>query len=97
LIDRWRVGSQAAAALVEDKKLRYEVRIPTAGANPRQTEIEVTEYRLRVRLRAGASKVSERSFSFTQPVDREAVTAHWSDDTLLIILPKQKVRRGKAK
>ncbi len=96
LIGRWRTVVHHAAhgqALVMDCGERYQVRMSTAGLDPREMEVDVGERRLTVRTRSAAGGVSERTFTFGEPVEREAVTARWSEGALVILLPKSKKRR----
>lgn len=95
LIDRWRVSTRRIPgehAIVMDCGNHYEVQISTAGLDPQQLGMEVDENRLTVHgTTAGGSK-SEHSFTFADPVDRDAVTVRWSDHVLFILLPKRKKR-----
>jgi HSP20 family molecular chaperone IbpA len=96
VIERWRAGEQVTeleGALMVDKGRFYEARIAMRGADPRHTEVEVTEHRLRVRIPVGQSGYRERSFTLPSPIDRDTVSARWSKDTLVVTLPKQRGRR----
>ena len=95
LIDRWRATTRRMPgdhAIVMDCGSRYEVQISTAGLDPQKLEIEVDENRLTVHGPTGGGGKSEHSFTFADAVDRDAVTARWSNHVLLIVLPKRKKR-----
>lgn len=100
VIERWRAGAHVTElqdAQVQDKGHFYEVKIAISGADPRHMEVEVTEHRLCVRAPVGRSAYRERSFTFPSPIDRDAVSARWSKDTLVVTLPKQRGRRIEVK
>ncbi len=91
LIERWRLAETAGAsehAIVRDYGDRYEVRIALGGADPADVQIEVGEQRLTVRVPEAAG-VQGGVFSFSAPVDRDAVTAKAFEGTLTIVLPKK--------
>jgi HSP20 family molecular chaperone IbpA len=95
LISRWRGPSRGAAfdnPFVVDKGAQYEIRIAATGADPRQTEVEVSERRLLVRM-PGAAGVKQSAFEFPYPVDAEGVTARLDRGVLVIILPKKQGRK----
>lgn len=94
LISRWRESPRRTLdrALVADHGLQYEVKIPTAGADPNSVGVEVSDRRLIVRI-PGPSSVVENVFDFAQPVDCEGVSAKWSSGVLSIVLPKKRGRR----
>ncbi len=96
LIERWRGGKareEFERAEVLDHGDRYEVRVGVPGRDPRQIDVQVTGQRLTVRAPGEISGLTESSFSFSQEVDAEAVTAQWSNDMLTVSLPKRKARR----
>jgi HSP20 family molecular chaperone IbpA len=90
----WRLAGEAEAehAIVRDFGDRYEVRIAIGEADPARVEVEVSERRLTVRIPDGVCGVSEGAFSFSEPIDSDAVTAKVSDATLVVVLPKKGVR-----
>ena len=97
LIGPWRTVAQripSQHAIVMDRGDRYEVQISTAGLDPQQMGIEVTENSLTVRARTVGGGTSERSFNFPEPVEREFATVHWSDHVLRVVLPKKKEKRS---
>lgn len=97
MLGRWRFGRPAPVvgpAIVLDRGDRYEVRLfGLSGLEPEDVEAEVTDRKLRVRVRRGVGAAFERWFSFPKPVDREAVAAQFSDGVLVIVLPIKKSRR----
>lgn len=96
LIGPWRTVARRVPsehAIVFDRGDRYEVQISTAGLDPKHMAIEVTENSLTVRAQTVGGGTSERSFSFSEPVERESVKAHWSDHVLRIVLPKKSEKR----
>ncbi len=96
LIGPWRAVAQripSEHAIVFDRGDRYEVQISTAGLDPKQMAIEVSENSLTVRAQTVGGGSSERSFSFPEAVERESVKAHWSDHALQIVLPKKSEKR----
>jgi HSP20 family molecular chaperone IbpA len=96
LIGPWRTAARripSEHAIVMDRGDRYEVQISTAGMDPQQMGIEVTEHRLAVRAQTVGGGTSERSFNFPEPVERESVTVQWSDHVLRIVLPKKSEKR----
>jgi HSP20 family molecular chaperone IbpA len=93
LIERWHsvsphvgVAPNAAALDLGD---RYEVRMGVGEADVSQIDIEVTDRHLRVRVPGETCSVQESSFSFSEPVDREAVKARLSEKVLEVVLPKR--------
>jgi len=96
LIGPWRTAARripSEHAIVIDRGDRYEVQISTAGLDPQQIGIEVTENSLTVRAQTIGGGTSERVFNFPEPVERESVTVHWSDHVLRIVLPKKSEKR----
>jgi HSP20 family molecular chaperone IbpA len=96
LIQRWRltpIVTESEHAIVRDYDDHYEVMFAAGGIDPDAVEIEVGERRLTVRIANEASGTRERSFSFAESVEREAVTAKAAGETLLIVLPK--IRRAR--
>jgi HSP20 family molecular chaperone IbpA len=94
LITRWRESRRRTLERprVIDHGLHYEVKVATAGAEPKALEVEVSDLRLVVRF-PGAAGAVENTFNFAQPVDSEAVSAKWNAGVLSIILPKKRGRR----
>jgi len=96
LVERWRVVRATGGSentIVLDHGDRYEVRIALGDADCSKVEVEVSERRLTVRVPSESRGVSEGSFSFSEPVEREAVTAKASGGTLAIVLPKMRRTR----
>lgn len=92
LIERWRLSEAAGGsehAIVRDLGDRYEVRIALGDADPDEVDVAVSERRLTVRIPNQACGVSESSFSFSEPVARDAVSARAVEGTLAIMLPKK--------
>jgi HSP20 family molecular chaperone IbpA len=93
LIEHWHAASPAkfgaAAAAPRDLGDRYEVRLEVGYIDADRVDIEAIEQRLRVRYPNETRGVAERSFSFIEPVDCTAVTAHLSGDALIVVLPKK--------
>ena len=104
LIGRWRDPSGAIGesenTIVRDYGDRYEVRIALGDADLASVDVEIGERRLTVRIPSEMSGVREGSFSFSEPVQRDAVTAKASGGTLAIVLPKmprtRRVRVGQS-
>jgi HSP20 family molecular chaperone IbpA len=97
LIARWhgpaRMRSQANAVIAE-RADSYQVRISAPGANPREMEVEVNEWRLTVRLPAKQGR-SETVFEFSHRVDVERTRARFESEVLEIRVPKNQGRRIK--
>jgi HSP20 family molecular chaperone IbpA len=97
LISRWRGSAEAERlehAQITDRGDRYEVRIAMPGIDPNRIEVEVSGQRLSIRL-PGPHRILESAYSFTAPIDDDKVGARWSEDTLVVTLPKQKPKRIK--
>ena len=97
LISRWRRSARAEEferSQVLDRGDRYEARIPMPGADPDRIEVEVAGQRLSVRA-PGRDRMFESAYSFAAPIDDNQVGARWSEETLLVSLPKQKPKRIK--
>jgi HSP20 family molecular chaperone IbpA len=94
LIARWRESRRPTLErpLVNDSGPHYEVRVMTAGAEPKAIEVEVSDLRLIVRF-PGTNGMVEHTFNFAQTVDCDAVSAKWSAGVLAIVLPKKRGRR----
>lgn len=86
LIEHWHAASAAAPRDLGD---RYEVRLEVGYIDADRVDIEAIERRLRVRYPDETRGVAERSFSFIEPVDCAAVTAHLSGDAVIVVLPKK--------
>ncbi|MGH7916795.1 MAG: Hsp20/alpha crystallin family protein [Candidatus Binataceae bacterium] len=96
LISRWECGRDISLyrqTLVLDLGARYEVRIALTLVRPHEVEVETTDERLTVRIRPGRARVLTRSFEFAAAIDRNAVSAHWSDGVLHVSLPKRRPTR----
>ena len=94
LIDRWHGAHERFDhAEVVNHTEHYEVRLQTVGVDPAQIEVESLGQRLTVRAPVNPHRKVESSFRFAEAIDAEAASARWSNDTLIIILPKQKARR----
>ena len=91
LIEQWRTAPavESSAAVPRDLGDRYEVRLEIGYVEAERIDIEAIERRLRVRYPDEARGLAERSFSFSEPVDCTAVTAHLSGDALIVVLPKK--------
>jgi len=96
LIDRWHcqtLSSAGSRAEVTEWPDHYEVRIALPGTDPGELEVEVKGRRLSVRAPEGLRGIIESSFSFSQPIEPEGVTARWSDELLTVSVPKKRSRR----
>ncbi len=96
LINRWRRSTQGAYgehARVIDLPDRYEVRFAAAGIESEKVDIELDGQRLRVKIPLQSGEQITSSIGFIETIDGQKVTANWSNDTLIITLPKQKGRR----
>jgi HSP20 family molecular chaperone IbpA len=94
LITRWRENPRRTLdrVLVADRGLHYEVKVPTAAADPNKVMVEVSDWRLVVRFPGSAGEV-ENTFDFEHPVECERVSAKWESGLLWIVLPKKRGRR----
>lgn len=72
---------------------RYEFKIALPGIDPHRIEVELVGQRLLIRASGGPEGRFETSYSFLLPIDSERVTASWSKDSLLVVLPKRKPHR----
>ncbi len=102
LIQRWRVSGaigESEHAIVHDHADRYEVLIAIGDANPGDIDIEVSDRRLTVRVPGEPTGVAQ-AFSFSDPVQSDAVSAKAAQGTLAIVLPKtprtRRVRVGQS-
>jgi HSP20 family molecular chaperone IbpA len=96
LIQRWRLSGpigESEHAIVHDYGDRYEVRIAMGDADPRDIEVDATENRLTVRVPGEAAGVCEGTFSFSEPIQSDAVRARVVREKLAIVLPKKKRTR----
>jgi HSP20 family molecular chaperone IbpA len=97
LISRWRRVAERGEfenAQVLDHPDRYEVRIAAPHVNPEHIEIDISGQRLNVRA-PSADGVFETAYSFTVPIEAEAVQATWAEHMLIVTVPKQKPKRIK--
>jgi HSP20 family molecular chaperone IbpA len=95
LITRWREnrrGTVVDRALVADRGPHYEVKVPTAAAEPNAVAVEVSDWRLVVRFPGSAGEV-ENAFDFEHPIETERVSAKWEAGILWVVLPKKRGRR----
>lgn len=95
LIDRWRTAGRRLGrerAIVIDCGSRYEVQISTAGLAHQQLGLDIDDHHLTVRAPNAGGGNWERSFTFKDAIDRDAVTTHWSDHVLFVVLLKRKKR-----
>jgi HSP20 family molecular chaperone IbpA len=94
LITRWRENRRQAQdrALITDRGPHYEVKVPTAAADPNAVAVEVSDWRLIVRFPGSTGEV-ENTFNFQHPVECDRVSAKWDAGVLLIVLPKKRGRR----
>lgn len=95
LIGRWRTATRSGGehAIVTDYGNRYEVQISTAVLSPhQQVGLEVDDNHLTVSGATAVGGKAEHSFSFKDPIERNAVTARWFDSVLFISLPKRRKR-----
>ena len=98
LISRWRrarLPGEFENAQVIEHPDKYEVRIAAPNLDPESAEIDVAGQRISVRAPIGHEGIFETAYSFAAPIEAEAVTARWSDHTLVIAVPKQKPKRIK--
>ncbi len=98
LISRWRRAADPDRfdnAQIVDLEDRYEIRIAIPNVDPNRVEIEVSGQRLSVRAPVGPEGTLESVYSFSGPIESDAVRARWSEQSLLIIVPKQKPKRIK--
>ena len=97
LISRWRRAAERDdfenAQIIEHPD-RYEVRIAVPNVDPERIEIDVAGQRLSVRA-PSAEGIFETAYSFSVPIEAEAVAARWAEQTLIVIVPKQKPKRIK--
>ena len=88
---RWRhVQAAIETSSIRENRDNYEVRLMTGEIDPERLEVEATESRLTVRVRGQSGGLTERTFTFSSPIDRDAVTARWSERELTIVLPKKR-------
>jgi len=93
LIRPWRdlpAPLSAEQTVILDHGNSYEVRLYTGDADPHELDVEVADHRLIVRAAAGGGGLTERTFTFAEPVDRETVSARWAEGKLIIVLPKKR-------
>jgi HSP20 family molecular chaperone IbpA len=98
LISRWRRAPERDAvekAQILDHPDRYEVRVVVPNVDPERIEIDIAGQRLSVRAPAGREGTFETAYSFAVPIEAEAVQARWIDQTLVVVVPKQKPKRIK--
>jgi HSP20 family molecular chaperone IbpA len=98
LISRWRRAperDEVEKAQILDHPDRYEVRVVVPNVDPERIEIDVAGQRLSVRAPAGPEGTFETAYSFAVPIEAEAVQARWIDQTLVVVVPKQKPKRIK--
>jgi HSP20 family molecular chaperone IbpA len=95
LITRWRpparVRNFGDALVTEDQEV-YRLKIALPEVDPQKLEVEVSEWRLVVRLPAGRGH-QERTFDFAHRVEIERVSARFEAGTLEITLPKTSGRK----
>jgi HSP20 family molecular chaperone IbpA len=94
LIARWRgrLGPGGDRVVAVDHGESYRVTIPTADADPKTLELEVSDHSLRLSM-ASWSGPAQHTCHFPHPIDSERVTASWRDGTLQVTLPKKRGRR----
>jgi HSP20 family molecular chaperone IbpA len=94
LITRWRENRRRTLdrALMIDRGPHYEVKVPTAGAEPSAVAVEVSDWRLIVRFPGPAGEV-ENIFDFKHAIECDSVSAKWNSGVLWIVLPKKRGRR----
>jgi HSP20 family molecular chaperone IbpA len=95
LIDRWYRPMQVrnlGDAVIAEHDDEYRVKIAAPSADPNKLEVEVTEWRLTVRIPVSAGK-RERTFDFGHRLDVERVSARYKAGVLEICLPKATGRR----
>ena len=94
LITRWRGSARAIGrsdSRVAESGGDYRVRIPAAGADPNEIEVEVSERRLVVRIPSEHGK-SQAVFYFSHSVDTALTKASFEADVLEVIVPKSRDR-----
>jgi HSP20 family molecular chaperone IbpA len=93
LIQPWREAARLEQpAIVIDRDAEYEVRLRIEDFRPEQLQVDVSLARLAVRASRGGELAWERTFSFSEPVEVEQVSARWAHNHLTVRLPKR--RRG---
>jgi HSP20 family molecular chaperone IbpA len=95
LIKRWRRPGRVRyfdeAVVVEDEE-DYRIKIALPDVDPRQVEVEVSEWRLAVRsLRAQGRE--EKTLDFSHRIDIERVTARFAAGILEVLAPKAPGRK----
>jgi HSP20 family molecular chaperone IbpA len=97
LITRWR-GPQrvrnSGKALVLEEEQNYRVKIALPNMAPEELDVEVSEWRLTVRMPA-ADRCEESVFDFAHRVDIESVTARLEGGILEVLVPKARGRKIK--
>ena len=95
LIDRWCRPMQVRLlgdAVIAEHGDEYRLKIAAAGADPEKLGVEVTEWRLTIRIPASAG-MRERTFDFGHRLDVDRVSARLTAGVLEICLPKASGRR----
>ena len=95
LIKRWRgpahIRNFGKALIVEDEE-SYQVKVALPDADPTTLEVEVSEWRLKVR--GHQSAVGEETvLDFSHRVDTERVTARFEGGILAVMVPKARGRK----
>ena len=95
LINRWRarrsVRNYGDAEVVEDEE-GYRVRIAAPQANPNELAVEVSEWRLVLRIPTPQG-LKESSLDFSHAIDAERVTARFEAGILEVAVPKARGRK----
>ena len=95
LIKRWRDPSRVrnfGKALVLEDEDNYRVKLALPDAEPETLEVEVSEWRLTVRLPTPEGR-DESTLDFSRRVDTVRVTARFQAGILEVILPKARGRK----
>jgi HSP20 family molecular chaperone IbpA len=95
LINRWRarrsVRNSGDAVVVEDED-SYLIRIAAPEANPNELAVEVSEWRLVLRIPT-VQGLKESTLDFSHAIDIEHVTARFAAGILEVTVPKARGRK----
>ena len=95
LINRWQarrsVRNYGDALVVEDED-SYRVRVAAPEANPNELAVEVSEWRLVLRIPTGQG-LKESTLDFSHAIDIERVTARFEAGILEVTVPKARGRK----
>lgn len=95
LINRWRARggtrNYGDALVVEDED-KYRVRIAAPDADPNELAVEVSEWRLVLRIPTEHGP-KDRALDFSHAIDTERVTARFEAGMLEVTVPKARGRK----